>query len=407
MGDRVVLGLAGTVDYEIVWDSATVERLVQTYAIRATEISTAVTIATERDLVCSLLGFVRDGSGGERFVASSEIVSRFAARFVYAATLGGTPVRAALAMDKLGVGATLHLVSIDDQVRRMLPSRCDYVCSAVADTTDPHLIVQFPTGTRVQAGDIDLTAPHPNRIIFANDPPSRELVLSDQLGSVLADAKVFLVSGFNVMQSPTLLNQRVDELKQHLRRLPPEALVIYEDSGFHRPALAGVVWQRLGDRVDVHSLNEDEMQAYLGRSLDLLDPVDTAGALRELGALLGAPTVVVHSKYWALAFGRDAADYGAALHGGITTASARYAHGDHFTRADYDELAALPPSGPSAAFATALQGQLGSLACCVPANVLAVRNATTIGLGDSFVGGFIAALPPHRARVPTGTSEST
>jgi ADP-dependent phosphofructokinase/glucokinase len=406
MGDRVVLGLAGTVDYEIVWNSATVERLVQAYAICAAEISTAVAIATERDLICSLLGFVRDGSGGERFVASSEIVSTFASRFVYAATLGGTPVRAALAMDKLGVGATLHLVSIDDQVRRMLPSRCDYVCSAVADTTDPHLIVQFSAGTRVQAGDIDLTAPHPNRIIFANDPPSRELVLSDQLGSVLADAKVFLVSGFNVMQSPTLLTQRVDELKQHLHRLPPEALVIYEDSGFHRPALAGVVWQRLGDCVDVHSLNEDEMQAYLGRSLDLLDPVDTAAALRELGALLSAPTVVVHSKYWALAFGQDASHYAGALHGGITTASARYAHGDHFTQTDYDELAALPPSETSAAFATALQARLESLVCCVPANVLAVRNATTIGLGDSFVGGFIAALPPHRAPVSAGTSES-
>lgn len=393
MGDRVVLGLAGTVDYEIVWDSGTVEELIRAYAIRADEISTAMVVATERDLVRSLLGFVRDGSGGERFVASSEIVATFAGRFASAVTLGGTPVRAALAMAKLGVDSTLHLVSIDDHVRRLLPTPCHYVCSAVTDTTDPHLIVQFSAGTRVRVGDIDILAPHPNRIIFANDPPSRELVLSDQLGSVLRDASVFLVSGFNVMQSRALLEQRVDELKRHMSQLPPDALVIYEDSGFHRPALAGQVWQLLRGSLDVHSLNEDEMQAYLGRTLDFLDPIATATALRELGELLGTPTVVVHSKYWALALGRDAPSFAAALHGGITTASARYVHGDDYTLADYEKLAALRPSGASAEFAGALRAQFGDRVCCVPANMLAVRNATTIGLGDSFVGGFIAALP--------------
>ncbi len=393
MGHRLVLGLGGTVDYEIVWDSAVIEGLVEHYAIRADEISTAVPVGDERDLVCSLLGFLRDGSGGERFVASSEILERFAHRFTHEITLGGTPVRAALAMDKLGVPATVHLVSIDDHVRRLLPPSCDYICSAKTDSTDPHLIVQFRTGHRVRTGDIDVAAGFPNRVIYTNDPPSRELVLSDQLGSVLRMADVFLVSGFNVIQSEALVRRRTDELKQHLTQLPSDSLVIYEDSGFHLPRLSRVVWQELRGFLDVHSMNEDEMQAYLGRPLDLLDPAEMAAALTELAELVRAPTLVVHTKYWALALGKDAAGFTAALSGGITMASARYCHGDHFTQADYDELAAMPRSAVGAAFAEALEAELGSGARCIPANVLDVDRATTIGLGDTFVGGFIAALP--------------
>ncbi|HEY0239663.1 MAG TPA: ADP-dependent glucokinase/phosphofructokinase [Friedmanniella sp.] len=391
--NRLVLGLGGTVDYEVVWDSATVEDLVRAYGVQAAEIGADRPIEDERGLLCALLAFVRDGAGGERFVASSQIVATFAARFAKAVTLGGTPVRAALAMAKLGVPSTMHLVSIDDQVRRLLPASCDYVCSALTDTTDPHLIVQFRAGDRVRSGDVDLTAPFPNRVIFTNDPPNRELVLSPELGTVLEAAEVFLVSGFNVIQTASLVRQRVAELLQHLEHLPPGALVLYEDAGFHVPALSPLVWRGLRGRIDVHSLNEDEMQAYLGRRLDLLDPVEIAAALAELDRFVDAPVLVVHTKYWALALGRRASDLADALSGGITMASARYCFGDHFTAEDYAAVAAMPRSQAGATFAAALQELLGAAVCCVPANTLTVDNATTIGLGDTFVGGFIAALP--------------
>ncbi len=391
--NRLVLGLGGTVDYEVVWDSATVEDLVRAYGVQAAEIGADRPIEDERGLLCALLAFVRDGAGGERFVASSQIVATFAARFAKAVTLGGTPVRAALAMAKLGVPSTMHLVSIDDQVRRLLPASCDYVCSALTDTTDPHLIVQFRAGDRVRSGDVDLTAPFPNRVILTNDPPNRELGAQHELGTVLEAAEVFLVSGFNVIQTASLVRQRVAELLQHLEHLPPGALVLYEDAGFHVPALSPLVWRGLRGRIDVHSLNEDEMQAYLGRRLDLLDPVEIAAALAELDRFVDAPVLVVHTKYWALALGRRASDLADALSGGITMASARYCFGDHFTAEDYAAVAAMPRSQAGATFAAALQELLGAAVCCVPANTLTVDNATTIGLGDTFVGGFIAALP--------------
>ena len=177
----LVLGLGGTVDYEVIWDSTVLENLVGTYGITAEELDPWIPITSERDLLLTLLGFLREGKGGERFVATAELLESFAAHFAKRITLGGTCVRAALAMDRLGIPSTLHLVSINDHVRRLLPESCRYVSSATADSYEPHVILQFEQGTTVGVGDVEIVAPHPNRVILVNDPPNRDLVISDDL----------------------------------------------------------------------------------------------------------------------------------------------------------------------------------------------------------------------------------
>lgn len=385
---KLVLGLGGTVDYEIVWDSRVLESMVAEFGVRAAELDARRPIESERDLLVTLLAFVRDGVGGERFVASSDLIEAFAARFRKAVTLGGTCVRAAIAMRALGIDSTVHLVSIDDTVRRLLPAGVEYISSAREDTLDPHLIVQFGAGARVSAGDLDIVAPHPNRIIYANDPPNRELVLSDELGATLRDADVFMFAGFNVIQNPGVLEQRLQSLRRHMHHLPPHAIAFYEDAGYHLPELSLRVRDTLLDVIDVYSLNEDEMQAYLGRTVDLLDAEDLRRALDELHELIPARVLVVHTKFFSLARGAEAERYRAALRGGILMASTRYRCGDGFTADDYAHTATLPEHPGGVRIARELEGW----AVCVPAFVLDVPNPTTIGLGDTFVGGFIAAL---------------
>ena len=393
MTDRIVLGLGGTLDYLIRWDSAVIEELVLAYGIRSDELSTEVPVTSERNLLRCLLAFVRAGVGGERFVASSDIVESFARRFVTEVVLGGTGVRAAIAMDKLGVKTTLHLVSIDDHVRRLLPASCSYVCSAVRDTTDPHLIIQFDAAVRVRAGDLDLSAPSANRVILANDPPHEQMRLSPELGAVLADARIFGISSLNAIRDPAVLDQRLGELRDLVAGLPPGCLVHYEDAGFHVPALSRRVNAGLGDRVSVHSMNEDELHAYLGRTYDLLDASEMAEALRTIRRKLSAPTIVVHTRYWALALGRDVEAFAPALRGGITMASTRYLYGDGFTESDYTTVARLPPSDAALAFATGIEAELPGQVHCQAAILLQTDQPTTVGLGDSFVGGFLAAWP--------------
>lgn len=395
---RYVLGLGGTVDYEIDWDPDLLTRLATEWGLRPDELDAAVPVLSERDLLRSLLGFVRDGVGGERFVASSTIVEAFAARFARRVTLGGTCVRAAIAMDRVrDLPALVHLVSIDDDVRRLLPTSTTYLCSADRDTTDPHLIVQYPAASPVLVGGTEVVAAQPNRLIYVNDPPNRELVLDPGLGDAVAAADVVLVSGFNVVQERETLLARLETLVADLDRLPPGGFVYFEDAGYHLPALRADVRDALAGRVDVWAMNEDELQQWTGRTVDLLDPDDVAKALGDLRAVVPARTLVVHTRYWALATGDAAPGLRTALRGGIDMASTRYLHGDDFTAADYDVTGARDPGPLGARFAPQVEARGGDVlvapVVCEPAYDLDdVARPTTIGLGDTFVGGFLAAL---------------
>jgi ADP-dependent phosphofructokinase/glucokinase len=243
----------------------------------------------------------------------------------------------------------------------------------------------------VSAGDIDITAPAPNRVILANDPPNRQLRLSAELTATLRNADAFVVSGFNTMQDAALLDTRLDELTEAMAALPADAFVFYEDAGFYEPEFSARVRARLLPRIDVYSLNEDELQAYLGRSLDLLDSQAMAAALAEARELIPAPVLVVHTRYWALAFGSGAERYRAALAGGVAMAATRYRIGDGHTAADYAATGALDHHATGAQFAATVEALFPGEAVCVPAYDLSVERPTTIGLGDTFVGGFLAA----------------
>ncbi|NQX14864.1 ADP-dependent glucokinase/phosphofructokinase [Rathayibacter sp. VKM Ac-2857] len=395
MNERIVLGLGGTVDYEIDWDDDVVQALADDYGIRTAELTRTAPVTTERELLVALLAFLVDGAGGERFASSSRIVEEFAQRFPRRITLGGTGVRAGYALAVHGLAATQHLVSIDDHVRRLLPPGTEYVSSATADSTDPHLIVQFPPGARVRLDDRLLVAPHPNRVIFANDPPNRELLLAEGLGGVLADAGVFLVSGFNSIQDESVLAERLETLRRHLAALPASADVVYEDAGFHLPALQDRARSALLGCVDVVSMNEDELQALLGHRLDLLDPDAVVEALATAAALLPGPVLVVHTRHWSAAVGAEAERFRAALLGGVTMASTRYLLGDGIIAADYDRVAQLPAQPGGVAVCAAVEARLPAV--CTPGLVLETDRPTTIGLGDAFAGGFVSALVRSRA----------
>jgi sugar/nucleoside kinase (ribokinase family) len=388
---RVVLGLGNCVDYEVKLTAAVMEQLVADYGIGVTELTAPSTVADERDLVVSILGYVARGGGGEHFVASADALSTFAGRFPHHTTLGGTAVRAGIVMDRLGVPSTMHLVTVNDTVRRLLPHSTDYVASGVADTFYPHLIVQYDKGLRIG----DITAPFPNRLIYVNDPANESMALTDDLGERLSRADVFLVSNFNAMRDKELLDQRLASLRTHMKQLPSGAITYFEDAAYHEPAFSRRVRDALLEHIDVYGLNEDELQSYLGRPVDLLSAREVADALTAVHVLIPAPTLVVHTKYWALSFGSD---YAGAVDNGIVMAATRYIHSDDFTDEDVKRVRRRPRRPASIEFAAALHELMGDTVRCVPGFALDVEDPTTVGLGDTFVGGFLASLASNRHR---------
>ncbi|MBU2665041.1 ADP-dependent glucokinase/phosphofructokinase [Actinoplanes bogorensis] len=388
---RVVLGLGGCVDYELKLTAEVLEQLITTYGISAVELtSPTAAVAGERDLVVSILGYVARGQGGEHFVASAPALSTFADRFPHRTTLGGTSVRAGLLLDRLGIPSALHLVTVNDDFRRLLPADGEWFNSGTDDTFYPHLIVQFDAGLHVRSGDIDITSPFPNRLIYVNDPANETMRLTDDLGDRLAQASVFLISGFNAMRDPALLDDRLRALRTHMAALPASAVTYFEDAAYHEPSFSARVRSAILDRVDVYGLNEDELQTYLSRTVDLLSPHEVADAVTSLFELIPAPAIVLHTKYWAAVFGSHADAYVAAVEAGVLMAATRYVHGDHFTDEDIASVRRRPrrPAG----FGTSLESLMDGRARVIPGYILDVADPTTVGLGDTFVGGFLSAI---------------
>ena len=67
-----------------------------------------------------------------------------------------------------------------------------------------------------------------------------------------------------------------------MRALPDSAVVYYEDGGFYDDRLRKIIRDGLEDKIHIHSMNEDELQGYLGRKVDLLDETQVASALRDV-----------------------------------------------------------------------------------------------------------------------------
>ena len=366
MSERIALGFCNNVDYEIVWNAEVLDDLVNRYRIRADEPDAQVPIHTERDLLISILGFMQTGQGGERFVSSSDILERIASRFDKKVTLGGTSVRAAIAMRKLGYRSALHLITQNDHVRRLIPQDSPYVCSNERDSIFPHLIVQFDAGDRVKAGDIDIGASRPNRLIYHCNADRLTMHIAPEFADLICEAKVLLVSGFNAMQSKALLLQRLSEVMQLLERLPKDTTVFLEDGDYHDPSFRKLIYGILGRRIDVYSMNEDELQSHLRREIALDDAGQVRQALNDLHGVIPAATLVLHTRHWALAHGKGATYYAKALRAGITMATTRFRYGDDFTPADYDDIAYRAPNAAGAEFASSFNATSDEGAVCEP-----------------------------------------
>lgn len=390
---RIVLGLGGTVDYETHWDAAVVQRLVDGYGITAAELEDPPSsrVADEREMVLTVLRSMWHAQGCESYVADKAALLAFGDRFDHEVTLGGTCVRAALAMARIGVESTVHLVSINDDVRRLLPPAVEWVCSAEADSLDPHVIVQYPEGAEVRLADAVVRADRPNRVILVNDVPNERLRLSGELPRLLASARTVLISGFNTMKSDVELRDRLDEVAAALRHAPQDATVIYEDAGFHDDAMRDVVLETIPGLVDLHSLNEDEAQRYLGHDVDLDDPRQVSAMMARLREILRAPAVMVHTSRYVAVVGRRAPSLAKAAEAGCLMAATRFVHGDCYGRDEYAAVEGAPRQAVGLRLAAA--PQIASAGVVIaPGAEVAAETPTTIGLGDAFIGGVVAHL---------------
>ncbi|MDR2020297.1 MAG: hypothetical protein LBQ14_05960 [Treponema sp.] len=389
--EKIALGLGNNIDYEFAWNSPVLEDLIARLHIRADELGD-VPVEDLRSLIISILNFVKNSRGGQRFLQRPELVEDFAKWFNYTVSIGGTCPRSAIAMSKLGYPSRLHLVTDNEHVRRFLPEEAVGFFSSGRESIYPHLIIQYDRDIVIDAGDIHIRTSRANRIIYDNDLDNAIMKLNPAFFDNAEHIQVCLISGFNTIRDRDLLINRLDQLGDLLKGLPREVRIFYEDAGFYEPAFPGIIQDALRRYIHIYSLNEDEFMEYGGMRIDLLNPSQVYRMLGKLAEKIQAPVIVIHTKYWALAWGEGAERYRLSLRGGITMATTRFRFGDALSGEKYRLTGKLDADPGGSLFCGAIEKLGGERICCEASLLVPETRVTTVGLGDAFVGGFLPTL---------------
>jgi len=384
----IVLGLGNSLDYSIPWEPAAISALAAELGISEWP-AVPARITGERELVCAILAYSAAGVGTERSVASVAPIEAVAARLGFGESLGGTAVRAGRILELLDLPCTIHLSTLSPPVQALLSPAARFLSGRASGPAYPHLIVQFTDDQPVVIGGRPRTPLRPNRLIFVHDPDNTELVLAPELPSAVAASTIFLVSGLNACLERPALDAQVQQLQKLIATMRPGSWAIYEDSGFHEPTFSAVALAAMAAACDVVGMNEDEFCGHVGAAVDLTDPAAVAAAGATLARRWQIRNLVVHTAHWAAAFGLQADRLRPALTGGVRAGAARYLKGDLMTAADLDPGRGWQPHPVGQRVATGL-AEFGVTA--VPGLAVPAAAPVTVGLGDSFVGGFVAGL---------------
>ena len=395
MSISIVLGMGNNVDYEIKWDKRVINQMIKDLAIDTQDINKPKRIDTKRDFLISILYYFTKGIGGEDYVNNPAVLDEFCERFNKKVTLGGTSVRAGIAMSNIGVSSFNHLVTINEHVERLLPKSSKYLCSNEHNTIYPHVIIQYREGDCVEIGGKIIQARNSNRIIYVNDPDNSRMKIHEDLKLYVKNSKVFLISGLNALKTKEKLIEKIKELKKIIANKGEDTLIFCEDAGYHYPGMSEIVGKELFPLADIVSMNEDEFQGYFEEDIDLLNAEDVYNKVLYLKDLYKIKNIVVHTKWWSVSHTENNLKIYNCMKSGVDLATTRFVYGDDYDIEDFKKTKELDrcEAGIDAVIDfTELNDK--NLSCCSVAKV-DQNNGTTIGLGDTFVGGFIAELSTY------------
>ncbi len=386
---EIALGLVNTVDYEMEWDSAYLEKMISLAGLRKRDIEEKKEIDTVKDLLSSILFHMEEGTGCGLMTERAEVIEEFVKGIRYRVTLGGTNLRAAEVISALGGSAFVHLVSVNEDTIRQMPERVEWIGGEKYHCSFPHLAVQFPKNACIRANDIEIMTKRANRVIYSGDIACAQMPLEKAFFERAAGAGVLLLSGFDLIKEADILSARLQEVKEQIESFGENGpLIFYEHAHFGDRKFEDMVRRKLGELIDIYSMNEDEFRTLTGKKADLLNAEEVCAALGSARDALGGMTFIVHTCHWSLALGERAREIENALKTGMTAASARY-RGGSVDKSGIREVGRLPLKREAEVFSREVKALLGGDMVCLPVADIRTDTPVTVGLGDAFVGGFL------------------
>lgn len=384
----IALGFTNTVDYELDWDSINIGNLVGELGIKKSDITNRREIISLKDLVANILYYMDKGEGCGKFIDSEEPLLEIMDGRTSAISLGGTAIRAAQVIASQGIGCLISLSATNKETRMLMPSGCTTFCASKVDYDSPHVVIQYPAGAIVGGPDFSITTARHNRLIFTADKSNSNLRIPDSFLSSIGCCDVFIISSFELIEDDALLESLLSKIDKALQSFA--GIVFYEDAFFKDASHAKIVNSHLSQHPHIHSMNEDEFAFYLGEKPILLDPEYMSKACSAVMDRIGTDVLLLHTSMYGLLLGKDSHEYADALESGILFSSARFAFGNDLSQERLESVRKGKQSDGCRKFAEEIEGLMDCI--CIPSYDVPTDKPTTIGLGDTFVGGFAVGL---------------
>lgn len=399
---RYFVGLGSNIDYEAVLDEESALRLSASYDDQEDR-----GLGSAAGLYHTLKQYMASSSGGEVGVDTQKAIEELAGLLPVKQTAGGTGVRAGTVLCQLGQRVTAHMTSGGADIVGLLPDSMELVNLDEGQGNAGHLVLQYPQGATLGAGLSAVTASRSNRVIMVCDEDNAQMHLDPSLPDHVSSAHIVLISGLNAIRDLEILDVRIKTVKQALATRHPQSVVFFEDAAYHQAGFHARVSRELSPLVDIWSMNEDEVEALAGVALADVDSPTAVEIMRRVRSDLAVPVLVVHTANWAAAVGEDVEDLRRHLELGNATAGARFACGDDVNNTIYRTALCAPTSSQGDAFVAAVE-QMDTHDVVVASSIkMPAVEHTTVGLGDAFVGGFLAGFSESSLSLVNAASGST
>ncbi|WP_249287746.1 ADP-dependent glucokinase/phosphofructokinase [Mobiluncus curtisii] len=376
------LGLGANIDYELKWDTQKICQILD---------NTEFTDKNSLSISSRIFSCMKTGQGAEFSVPNESYLNYICSSIPYQETLGGTAARAALIISLFNQNCYLHLVNNQDDYQHLLPKNVKCIWNEESNLpSSPHVIIQYPAGVRIRHNGGEFITPNSNRIILTADLANEQLPISNKLTEIVKQCPILLISGFNSITDRNILSQRLSNLENCMLNKSDCSTVIYEDAAFHDEKLHKYVIESVTKYADILSFNEDELSSLLGFEVDIRDIHQMSHVIDVLDSQFPNNTTILHNSIWNGTSAPASSKLFNALKFAVSTSTSRYIFGDSISKDRIYNTYRKITLDTTNELVTTLNNKTTWSFIGTPQ--VDCPYPTTIGLGDSFIGGLMTAL---------------
>jgi ADP-dependent phosphofructokinase/glucokinase len=414
LGHKYVLGYTSDLDVIIEWNADTFDDIFSAYINEEPFLAAGDVIDSVASFARIVCYYIIHGLGGEIEITSLDVCDYIESHFKTTYALGGTCAQGAAALNAVGFPVVAHITDRSREVCRLMDgpgievvtpqSLVPIMEGASSELPVRHIILQYTKGERVVVNGVERVVPLSNRLIMDFDTIHKDLPVDqcflDYCESRAKDMLVYCVSGFNAIVDAGIMGKRAEELVQHykaVKKQNPDCMIYLEGAYYLNSDLKDLVFDKLSGSIDIFGMNEEELVDHTNRHGFRTDKDDLASVLEGLSIMIERYPIrgiVLHTKDYSMYYGDPikGADLAKGLTLGNLMSGTKARTGRYGSLEDCRETMRLPLSPAGLAFWERLSSiRTKKSAYMVPSRYME-RPRCTIGLGDTFMAGFLISF---------------